>query len=110
MICSHAEWVDSWSVPEIGVKESSGTTGSTPELPVEHAVIHRFANMLGQDRLAAIQVCDRSRDSQHFIVRAGREAHLLDARAKQIRASVAQFAVVPNLARRHIGIATRFRI
>jgi len=50
-----------------------------PELPVQHAVVDRFADVFGLDFRAAIQVGNRSGDAQDFVMRAGGKPHLLDA-------------------------------
>ena len=52
---------------------------SAPKLPVEHAVVDRFADVLRQDVGSAVEVGDRAGDAEDFVVGPGREAHLLDA-------------------------------
>jgi hypothetical protein len=51
----------------------------TPELPVEHTVVDRFANMLDADLVGAVDIGNRSRYAQHLVVGPSRQSQLIDA-------------------------------
>jgi hypothetical protein len=79
----------------------------TPKLPIQHAIIYRFANVLGANFVRAFEVRNRARDAEHLVVCAGRETHLLDALSQQIASAVVEPAVFADFAGRHLGILPR---
>lgn len=56
---------------------------STPKLPVEHAVVDRFADMFDVDHVGAIDVGDGAGDAEDFVVGAGRETEAVNALFEQ---------------------------
>ncbi len=78
-----------------------------PKLSIEHAIIHRFADVAGLDLRRVVEVGDGARDAQHLVVRAGGKAKLVDARFQEVEAVVAEFAVLADFARAHVGVVAR---
>lgn len=62
--------------------------GSAPELPVQHAVVYRLVDVLGQNLGLAVEIGDGAGHAKHLVVRAGREAEFLNVRPQQVHAGI----------------------
>src|SRR3990172_3459701 len=82
----------------------------TPKLPVEHPIVHGLADVLRQNVGLAVQVGDRAGHAEDFVVRAGREAGFLNAGPQQVRARVAELAILTDLPRGHVAVGPGRRI
>ena len=77
---------------------------SGKQFPVEAAILDRFEDVLGLDRLAGIQIRDRARDLEDAVVGARGKIHRFHRVFQILRAGVVKLAMLAHQLRRHRGV------
>src|SRR5690348_12821061 len=77
----------------------------SPERPVKGAVLDGFGDVLGLQRTAALEIGHGARHFQDAVVGAGAEALLGHGTFQKPFAVGRKFAILADLAGRHLGVA-----
>ena len=77
---------------------------SAPVAAVQAAVLHRFCQVLGSDRLGVIEIGDGAGDFEDAVMCASAQAHAADGHLERSLTCVVESAELPQEARRNASI------